>query len=59
MQKLNANDLARRYIKIIEENKLYFNNYSVICYEVANNEIEIMENNNDKIKSVEVWNKSR
>ena len=27
MQRLNANNLARRYIKIVEENRLYFNNY--------------------------------
>ena len=57
MQRLNANDLARRYIKIVEENKLFFNNYSIICYEVANNEIKKMECKN--VKNLENGNKSR
>ena len=57
MQRLNANDLARRYIKIVEENKLFFNNYSIICYEVANNETKKMECKN--VKNLENGNKSR
>ena len=57
MQKLNANNLARRYIKIVEENKLFFNNYSIICYEVANNETKKMECKN--VKNLENGNKSR
>ena len=57
MQKLNANDLAKRYIKIVEENRLIFNNYIRICYEVANNEIKKMECKN--VKNLENGNKSR
>ena len=57
MQKLNANNLARRYIKIVEENRLMFNNYITICYEVANNEIKKMECKN--VKNLENGNKSR
>ena len=57
MQRLNANDLARRYIKIVEENKLFFNNYSIICYEVANNETKKMECKN--VKNLENGNQSR
>ena len=57
MQKLNANNLARRYIKIIEENRFYFNNYITICYEVANNETKKMECKN--VKNLENGNKSR
>ena len=57
MQRLNANNLARRYIKIVEENKLFFNNYSIICYEVANNETKKMECKN--VKNLENGNKSR
>ena len=57
MQKLNANDLARRYIKIVEENRLFFNNYSIICYEVANNETKKMECKN--VKNLENGNQSR
>ena len=57
MQKLNANNLARRYIKIVEENRLIFNNYISICYEVANNEIKKMECKN--VKNLENGNKSR
>ena len=48
MKRLNANNLARRYIKIVEENRLYFNNYITICYEVANNETKKMECKNVK-----------
>ena len=57
MQKLNANNLAKRYIKIVEENRLMFNNYITICYEVANNEIKKMECKN--VKNLENGNKSR
>ena len=57
MQRLNANDLARRYIKIVEENRLFFNNYSIICYEVANNETKKMECKN--VKNLENGNQSR
>ena len=57
MQKLNANNLARRYIKIVEENRLMFNNYITICYEVANNEIKKMECKN--VKNLENGNQSR
>ena len=57
MQKLNANNLARRYIKIVEENRLIFNNYISICYEVANNEIKKMECKN--VKNLENGNQSR
>ncbi len=57
MQRLNANNLARRYIKIVEENRLFFNNYSIICYEVANNETKKMECKN--VKNLENGNKSR
>ena len=57
MQKLNANNLARRYIKIIEENRFYFNNYITICYEVANNETKKMECKN--VKNLENGNQSR
>ena len=56
-QRLNANDLARLYIKIVEENRLIFNNYITICYEVANNEIKKMECKN--VKNLENGNKSR
>ena len=57
MQRLNANDLARRYIKIVEENRLFFNNYITICYEVANNETKKMECKN--VKNLENGNQSR
>ena len=57
MQKLNANNLAKRYIKIVEENRLMFNNYITICYEVANNEIKKMECKN--VKNLENGNQSR
>ena len=57
MQRLNANNLARRYIKIVEENRFFFNNYITICYEVANNEIKKMECKN--VKNLENGNKSR
>ena len=57
MQRLNANNLARRYIKIVEENRLMFNNYITICYEVADNEIKKMECKN--VKNLENGNKSR
>ena len=56
-QRLNANNLARRYIKIVEEYRLFFNNYSIICYEVANNETKKMECKN--VKNLENGNKSR
>ena len=60
MQRLNANNLvykANHYIKIVEENNLYFNNYITICYEIANNEIKKMECKN--VKNLENGNKSR
>ena len=57
MQRLNANNLARRYIKIVEENRFYFNNYITICYEIANNEIKKMECKN--VKNLENGNQSR
>ena len=41
--------LGNRYIKICEENKMYFKNYRFICREVA--EKEIKENNEKKINA--------
>ena len=48
--------ITNRYIKIIEENRLWFFNYKQCCKEAV---LKEMENKNDKNKNVEVWNKSR
>jgi len=40
---------GNRYIKIVEENKMYFSNYKFICREVALR--EIIENNEKKINA--------
>ena len=56
-QRLKADILAKRYIKIVEENRLIFNNYITICYEVANNETKKMECKN--VKNLENGNQSR
>ena len=56
-QRLKADILARRYIKIVEENRLIFNNYITICYEIANNETKKMECKN--VKNLENGNQSR
>ena len=41
--------LGNRYIKIVEENKMFFKNYRFICREVS--EKEIKENNEKKINA--------
>ena len=41
--------LGNRYIKIVEENKMFFKNYRFICREVALR--EIIENNEKKISA--------
>ena len=41
--------LGNRYIKIVEENKMYFTNYKIICLEVAKKEIK--EHNEKKINA--------
>ena len=48
--------LINRYIKIVEENRLWFSGYRQCCKEAALKEMEIK---NDKTKDVEVRNKSR
>ena len=55
-KKMVEENLTNRYIKIIEENHLWFFRYKECCKEAA---LKEMENNNDKIKSVEIRNKSR
>ena len=41
--------LGNRYIKIVEENNMFFKNYRFICREVS--EKEIKENNEKKINA--------
>ena len=41
--------LGNRYIKIVEENKMFFKNYKITCLQVA--EKEIKENNEKKINA--------
>ena len=41
--------LGNRYIKICEENKMFFKNYRFICREVS--EKEIKENNEKKVNA--------
>ena len=48
--------LTCRYIRIIEENLLFFIGYKDCCKEAVEKE---MERNNEKNKNVEVWNKPR
>jgi len=49
-------NLTNRYIKIVEENRLWFFRYKECCKEAATKE---MEKKNEKNKNVEVRNKSR
>ena len=55
-EKMVEEILTNRYIKIIEENRLWFFRYKECCKESA---LKEMEKNNDKSKDVEVRNKSR
>ena len=55
-EKMVDENLTNRYIKIVEENHLWFFRYKECCKEAA---LKEMENKNDKNKNVEIWNKSR
>ena len=50
-EKMVEEILTNRYIKIIEENRLWFFRYKECCKEAA---LKEMEKNNDKNKNVEV-----